>query len=453
LSPLVSTYFLQRQSDERLVTAACTGNERAFEVLVKRHHQQLLAYARRLTGTDPRAEDALQQALLQAWVALRGDAHPEQFKPWLFRIVHNVVVSGLRRSQHATVGLDEALETAERVDSVEARMAFREALAGLAALPEPQRRAIVLTALGGSSHDEAGVELGLSSGAVRGLIYRARATLRSAAALLPAPLAAWVLNRPRRSTVGERTAELLAGSSSVGAGGLIVKAGAIAATAGALAAGTQILPGLGAAHHHGARNAVRLADRDTAAGGASQPAARTGLTVLVASTDRREQSTTAAVSAVGGATGRGRDGVKPVGGRPRTGESRPSGEHGSGGMGSHGGSRQSSGGGDSSVSSGGDSGHSGSGGSPAGGGGDSSSGTGTTLGGHDLSGSDGGAGGGATPAVSSESGDGSSAGGGSGSAGGGSDGGTGGGGSDSGSSTPTGSSGGGGDTTTTPGGD
>jgi RNA polymerase sigma-70 factor (ECF subfamily) len=439
LSPLVSTYFLQRQSDERLVTAARTGNERAFEVLVKRHHQQLLAYARRLTGTDPRAEDALQQALLQAWVALRGDAHPEQFKPWLFRIVHNVVVSGLRRSQHATVGLDEALETAERVDSVEARMAFREALAGLAALPEPQRRAIVLTALGGSSHDEAAVELGLSRGALRGLIYRARATLRSAAALLPAPLAAWVLNRPRRSTVGERTAELLAGSSSVGAGGLIVKAGAIAATAGALAAGTQILPGLGPAHHHGAQSVARIADPDPAARGVSRPAAATSSTVLVASTDRREPSATAVVTADRVAAGQGhhsgrdsasgRGGLQPIDGRPRTGESPPSGDRGSGSGGSGGGGRQSSDGGDSG------------------------SGTGTTPGGHDLSGSDGGAGGGATAAVSSDSGHGSSAGGGSGNAGAGSDAGAGSSGSDGGSSTPIGSSGGGGDSTTTPGGD
>jgi RNA polymerase sigma factor (sigma-70 family) len=212
-------------------------------MLVKRYRRPLLAYARRISGSDARAEDALQQALLQAWVALKGGAQPTEVRPWLFRIVHNVVVNGLRRPQHPCVELDEARDAADRGDSAQTRLECRDALTGLAALPDLQRRAIVLTAFGGSSHDEVAAQLGLSDGAVRGLIYRARATLReAAAALLPMPIAGWLESHGiRRPAALGRTAELLAGGGSVGAGGVLIKAGAIAATAGALATASQLI--------------------------------------------------------------------------------------------------------------------------------------------------------------------------------------------------------------------
>ena len=50
-------------------------------------------------------------------------------------------------------------------------------LAELARLPEPQRRALLMTAVAGSSHEEAASALGVSGGAVRGMVYRARAAL------------------------------------------------------------------------------------------------------------------------------------------------------------------------------------------------------------------------------------------------------------------------------------
>jgi RNA polymerase sigma factor (sigma-70 family) len=155
VSPLISVHFLKRQSDATLVALARAGNDCAFETLVKRYRRPLFAYARRLLGADARAEDVLQQALLQAWVALRADAEPHDVKPWLFRIVHNAAVNSLRRQQLRCVELNEAIDTAAHGNEPDARIAAKEALADVAALPELQRRAIVLTAFGGSSHQEA----------------------------------------------------------------------------------------------------------------------------------------------------------------------------------------------------------------------------------------------------------------------------------------------------------
>jgi RNA polymerase sigma factor (sigma-70 family) len=207
LSPLAfSLRFLQAQSDAQLAKLAGEGHERAFEALVRRYRKPLLAYCRRMATPDLGAEDTLQQGLLQAWTAIRTGVEIRDPRAWLYRIVHNVAVSEQRRPRAVPVELRETAATDGADRAAEQRMAAREALAGLAALPDMQREVMVGTAVDGMSHEEVADALGLSSGAVRGLIYRARATLRAAAA-----------------------------GGSTGLGGAILKGGAIAVTAGALA--------------------------------------------------------------------------------------------------------------------------------------------------------------------------------------------------------------------------
>ena len=120
-----------------------------------------------------------------------------------------------------------------------------------------QREVILRTAVEGSSHEEVAHSLGLSDHAVRGLVYRARATLRAAAtAITPIPLLTWAGSRGAPGApLSQRLAELTAGGSA-GVGGMLLKGGAIAVTAGALATGTGIVhthlpagwPGGGSAH-------------------------------------------------------------------------------------------------------------------------------------------------------------------------------------------------------------
>ncbi len=63
----------------------------------------------------------------------------------------------------------------------------------MAALPDMQRHAIVLTAIEGRSHEEAASVMGITDGAVRGLVHRARASIRTAAAaLMPPGLQSWL---------------------------------------------------------------------------------------------------------------------------------------------------------------------------------------------------------------------------------------------------------------------
>jgi RNA polymerase sigma factor (sigma-70 family) len=240
MSPSISARVLLTQSDARLVAFARAGHERAFEALVRRYRGPLLGYCRRLLLSEERAEDALQQALMQAWLALRGGTEVQNAKAWLYRIVHNSALNALRVSGYDYCTLSESLSGADAPqEDLDRRIAVREALAGLAALPEMQREALLRTAIEGSSHQETARQLGLSETAVRGLVYRARATLRAAAgAIVPPPLVSWALESGSGGSgpAGERLAELGAGGSA-GVAGLLLKGGAAAVTAGMLASG------------------------------------------------------------------------------------------------------------------------------------------------------------------------------------------------------------------------
>ena len=101
----------------------------------------------------------------------------------------------------------------------------------LRALPEPQRAAIVMRELEGLSHEEIAAALGVSGGAARQAIYRARTALRDGLGLLvPLPLLRTAVRPRRRGGRG-------------GAGGAVAAAGAASAAGG----GGAALGGLGAA--------------------------------------------------------------------------------------------------------------------------------------------------------------------------------------------------------------
>ena len=143
MSPFVSLRFLQTQSDARLLALARRGHERAFEALVHRYRRPLLAHCRRLLGSEARAEDGLQQGLMQAWIALQEGSEVREVRPWLYRVVHNASLN-LMRGRTETAALEESLEAASTSESdVERRLAVRDALASVAALPMLQREALL----------------------------------------------------------------------------------------------------------------------------------------------------------------------------------------------------------------------------------------------------------------------------------------------------------------------
>ncbi|HEX4187105.1 MAG TPA: RNA polymerase sigma factor [Solirubrobacteraceae bacterium] len=233
------------QSDHRLLALARAGDERAFEALVRRHRRSLLRYGRRMGLSDVRAEDVVQQSLLRAWLALERGGEVHAPKAWLYRTVHNTAVNELRSARdHAPLEEGASVEVAASVESdFERRVAVRQTLHDVAGLPRMQREAIMLTAFDGRSHDEIAVALGVTHGAVRGLLYRARSTLRdAAAAVLPQPVLLWAAGLLGRMSPGAaRVTELAAPAGNADIGGALAKGAALAASAAVLAVGTGVV--------------------------------------------------------------------------------------------------------------------------------------------------------------------------------------------------------------------
>jgi RNA polymerase sigma factor (sigma-70 family) len=242
LTPIISTTILRTQSDDRLVALAKDGHERAFEALVERYRRPLLRHVRRILP-EARAEDAVQQAFLNAWSALERGVEVREPRAWLYRVAQNAALNALRVQGYEYDELRESVRSsaAGPAEDHERRWVMRRTLAGLAALPEAQRKALLRTAVEGRSQEQVAAELGLSEGAVRGLVYRARTALRAAAAALtPAPLVGWAAafaSSDVPMNAAERITQVAAGGGTASVGAVLAKAGAVVAVTGALATG------------------------------------------------------------------------------------------------------------------------------------------------------------------------------------------------------------------------
>src|SRR5262245_57400723 len=153
--------LLRVQSDERLAQLASAGSDDAYEVLVHRYRRSLLRATRRILPED-RAEDAVQQGLLDAHRSLARGRAPDRFRPWLHRIAINAALKEVR-------GDGETVPLSDEIDGVDGPAVIAERREGLARtiraigdLPESQRRALVARELEGRSHEEIARELGLS---------------------------------------------------------------------------------------------------------------------------------------------------------------------------------------------------------------------------------------------------------------------------------------------------
>src|SRR5262249_10516454 len=149
------------------VSLASAGSEAAFEAIVQRYRRPLQSYCRRMLLSDGRGEDVVQQALVNAWTALRAGTEVRDLRAWLYRITHNQAIAALRRPEYDFHSLSESIRgTGAPEDDLDRRILVRQALSAVAALPPRQREAILRTAVEGQSYEQVAAALGLSSHAV-----------------------------------------------------------------------------------------------------------------------------------------------------------------------------------------------------------------------------------------------------------------------------------------------
>jgi RNA polymerase sigma-70 factor (ECF subfamily) len=167
-----------------------------FEALMRRHNQVLFRTARAILRDDAEAEDAVQEAYVQAYRSLgdfRGEA---QLSTWLARIVVNEALMRLRkqkrRAEIVPMQPSATLEALQEIPAIDmgqgpetsaARSEMRRLLeAQIDALPDIYRTVFVLRAVEELSVDETAAILGIPASTVRTRFFRARSLLRESLA-------------------------------------------------------------------------------------------------------------------------------------------------------------------------------------------------------------------------------------------------------------------------------
>ncbi len=158
------------------------GDERAFQLLSRRHLPAMLGLARRILGNAAEAEDVAQEAFMRVWTHAPRWQPLAQFRTWLTRVVINLCLDRKRRAPW--VGLETAGDIAdpERGAGEKAEDDERERMlaAAIEKLPVRQRSAIVLTYGDGRSNAQVAEILDTSVSAVETLLVRAKQNLRRA---------------------------------------------------------------------------------------------------------------------------------------------------------------------------------------------------------------------------------------------------------------------------------
>jgi len=221
------------------------GSGPAFDVIVDRYRAPLQGFCARSLPSG-RAEDVVQQTFLSAYVGIVGTDCELLLRPWLYRIARNAVIDTLRERAVIEVEIDDQVERdesgfgAEQPDRVlERRQDVWEMVSAVNSLPSRQRDAIVLRELEGRSCDEIATKLGVSGGAARQLLLRARATLRAGLGAISPPALLGRLLPDFGGALGARLPELC---GSAGAGAVALKLSVAAVAAGSLAGGMAIAP-------------------------------------------------------------------------------------------------------------------------------------------------------------------------------------------------------------------
>lgn len=178
-------------TERELVARAKAGDQDAFEQLVLENQNRIYSLAVRLTGSREEGADLAQEAFLKAWQGLPSFQGESSFATWVYRLATNVCIDFLRRQKRRrevenVVSLDDeercwsepadySQDPHRHLEQAELSRALEQ---GLMALPEHQRKILVMRELSGLSYQEIGQAMDLDLGTVKSRLARARLALR-----------------------------------------------------------------------------------------------------------------------------------------------------------------------------------------------------------------------------------------------------------------------------------
>jgi RNA polymerase sigma-70 factor (ECF subfamily) len=185
---------VEEMDDHQLLAATLTGDETAFQELVRRYRNQITNYVYRMIDDYDRAVDLAQETFLRVYTSAERYQATYSFSTYIYRIAHNLAISELRtRKRHRLIPLptifsdkdseemEVEIEDRRQVMADDAMIGEerRRAVAkAIASLPEKYRAALVLCDLEEKSYEEISEVLGLPVGTVKSRINRARNLLK-----------------------------------------------------------------------------------------------------------------------------------------------------------------------------------------------------------------------------------------------------------------------------------
>jgi RNA polymerase sigma-70 factor, ECF subfamily len=169
--------------DQSLIDRARGGDQDAFTSLVLHFGDRLYSVAYRILRDTGRAEDAVQQAFLNAWRELRNLRDDDRLEAWLYRLLVNACYAEVRHTTRWQPGLRliTDLDSGPTTDDAQLSVAVRDELErAFRSLSAEQRSVLVLHHYLGYSGDEIAAVLGVSPGTVRSRLHYGRQQMRAA---------------------------------------------------------------------------------------------------------------------------------------------------------------------------------------------------------------------------------------------------------------------------------
>jgi RNA polymerase sigma-70 factor (ECF subfamily) len=181
------------RTDAALLSAVRGGDRAALEELLGRHEQRIYRFGLRMCGDEDSAREVLQETLLAAFRNLREVRGDSSLSTWLYQVAKSFCIKQRRKARPGgPLGDDDAVAAGALPDAqLHAREIGAALAAGIDALPDEQREALVLRDVEGLSAEDAAAVAGVEIGALKSRLHRARLELRRRLAALvddaPAP--------------------------------------------------------------------------------------------------------------------------------------------------------------------------------------------------------------------------------------------------------------------------
>jgi RNA polymerase sigma-70 factor (ECF subfamily) len=166
-------------NEHAIYRAAIQGDRDAFEMIIRSFSRNLFAIAYGILQNREEAEDVVQDTLVKAWKSRWRVRDPEKFPAWISTIARHRARDLARRRRPEPLPHDfESTEMAEATTETEGVDLDAEVHAALSQLPELHRMAVTLRYF--EELDYATIErtLGLTNGALRGILGRALGVMR-----------------------------------------------------------------------------------------------------------------------------------------------------------------------------------------------------------------------------------------------------------------------------------